>query len=47
MDGKLIERDNGYTLMIAVREWRNGMGVTTCESWHRQANEGMGMAEMK
>ena len=36
-----------FTLIIAVREWRSGMKTAICESWHGQANEGMGTGEMK
>ena len=45
MDGKLMERDNGCTLMMVVKEWRSGMGIVICESRHGRANEGMGMVE--
>ena len=29
-----MERDNGCTLIMAVREWRSGMGIGICESRH-------------
>ena len=45
MDGKLMERDNGCTLMMVVKEWRSGMGIGICESRHGRTNEGTGMVE--
>ena len=45
--GKLMERDNGCTLMMVVGEWRSGMRAATCELQHGQANDDMGMVEVQ
>ena len=42
-----MERDNGCTLMMVVREWRSRMGAANCESQHGQANDDMGMVEVQ
>ena len=34
-----MERDNGCTLMMAVREWRSGMGIEICEWRHGRATK--------